>query len=114
MLLAQHGANVIKAQPRMAAEEWSCTVRRRYEGHSVFSVYGTLGKRSIAVDLKTPEGQAILWRLRCSADLFMEGFRPGTIERHSFGYDVVSACEPPIIIALSAGLVRPVRWRRAR
>ena len=46
-----------------------------------FRCIGTLGKRSIAVDLKTPEGKQILWRLLRGADVFMKGFRPGTIQR---------------------------------
>ena len=63
----------------------------RYEDHSAYSLYGTLGKRSIALDLKTPEGKEILWRLLRGADVFIEGFRPGTIQRYGFGYDAVSA-----------------------
>jgi len=70
---------------------------RTYEDHSAFSLYGTLGKRSLAVDLKTPEGKEILWRLVKGADVFIEGFRPGTIQRYGFGYDAVSAREPGII-----------------
>ena len=49
------------------------------------------------VDLKTPEGKEILWRLVKGADVFIEGFRPGTMQRYGFGYDAVSAKEPGII-----------------
>jgi len=97
MMLAQHGANVIKLETPHGGGDWSRILGRRYEDHSAFSVYGTLGKRSIAVDLKTPEGNEILWRLLRGADVFMEGFRPGTIQRYGFGYDAVSAREPQII-----------------
>ena len=97
MMLAQHGADVIKVETPHHGGDWSRILGRTYEDHSAFSLYGTLGKRSIAVDLKTPEGQEILWRLIRGADVFIEGFRPGTIQRYGFGYDAVSAREPGII-----------------
>jgi crotonobetainyl-CoA:carnitine CoA-transferase CaiB-like acyl-CoA transferase len=97
MMLAQHGADVIKVETPHNGGDWSRILGRTYEDHSAFSLYGTLGKRSLAVDLKTPEGTAILWRLIRGADVFIEGFRPGTIQRYGFGYDAVSAREPGII-----------------
>jgi crotonobetainyl-CoA:carnitine CoA-transferase CaiB-like acyl-CoA transferase len=97
MFLAQHGADVIKVETPHGGGDWSRILGRRYEDHSAYSLFGTLGKRSIALDLKMPEGKQILWRLLRGADVFIEGFRPGTIQRHGFGYDVVSAKEPQII-----------------
>ena len=96
-MLAQHGADVIKVETPHAGGDWSRILGRTYEDHSAFSVYGTLGKRSVAVDLKTPEGKEILWRLVKGADIFMEGFRPGTMKRYGFDYDAVSAREPGIL-----------------
>ncbi len=97
MMLAQHGADVIKVETPHAGGDWSRILGRTYEDHSAFSVYGTLGKRSVAVDLKTPEGKEILWRLVKGADIFMEGFRPGTMKRYGFDYEAVSAKEPGIL-----------------
>jgi crotonobetainyl-CoA:carnitine CoA-transferase CaiB-like acyl-CoA transferase len=97
MMLAQHGADVIKVETPHNGGDWSRILGRTYGDHSAFSLYGTLGKRSLAVDLKTPEGKEILWRLIKGADVFIEGFRPGTIQRYGFGYDAVSAREPGII-----------------
>ncbi|MBN8906401.1 MAG: CoA transferase, partial [Rhodospirillales bacterium] len=97
MMLAQHGADVIKVETPHAGGDWARILGRRYEHHSAFSLYGTLGKRSIALDLKTPEGQEVMWRLLKGADVFMEGLKPGTIQRYGFGYDAVSAREPGII-----------------
>jgi crotonobetainyl-CoA:carnitine CoA-transferase CaiB-like acyl-CoA transferase len=77
--------------------DWSRILGRTYQDHSAYSLYGTLGKRSLALDLKTPKGKGILWRLIRGADVFIEGFRPGTIQRLGFGYDAVSAQEPGII-----------------
>ena len=97
MMLAQHGADVIKVETPHAGGDWSRILGRTYEDHSAFSVYGTLGKRSVAVDLKTPEGKEILWRMVEGADVFMEGFRPGTMKRYGFDYDAVKAKAPGIL-----------------
>lgn len=97
MMLAQHGADVIKVETPHNGGDWSRILGRTYEDHSAFSLYGTLGKRSLALDLKTDEGREVLWRLIRGADVFIEGFKPGTIQRYGFGYDAVSAKEPGII-----------------
>ena len=97
MFLAQHGADVIKVETPHNGGDWSRILGRRYEDHSAYSLFGTMGKRSIALDLKTDEGRQILWRLLRGANVFIEGFRPGTIARYGFGYDVVSEREPQII-----------------
>jgi crotonobetainyl-CoA:carnitine CoA-transferase CaiB-like acyl-CoA transferase len=97
MMLAQHGADVIKVETPHGGGDWSRILGRTYEDHSAFSLYGTLGKRSVALDLKTPEGKEVLWRLVRGADVFIEGFKPGTIQRLGFGYDAVSAVVPGVI-----------------
>jgi crotonobetainyl-CoA:carnitine CoA-transferase CaiB-like acyl-CoA transferase len=97
MMLAQHGADVIKVETPHAGGDWSRILGRRYEHHSAFSLFGTMGKRSLALDLKTPEGKEVMWRLIRGADVFMEGLRPGTMQRYGFGYDAVSAKEPGIL-----------------
>src|SRR6201996_3953740 len=97
MMLAQHGADVIKVETPHHGGDWSRILGRTYQDHSAFSLYGTMGKRSVAVDLKKPEGKAILWRLIKGADVSIEGFRPGTIQRYGFGYEDVSAREPGVI-----------------
>lgn len=97
MMLAQHGADVIKLETPHAGGDWARILGRTYETHSAFSLYGTLGKRSVAVDLKTEEGRAILWRLLEGADVFIEGFRPGTIRNYGFDYASVSARVPGIV-----------------
>jgi crotonobetainyl-CoA:carnitine CoA-transferase CaiB-like acyl-CoA transferase len=103
MMLAQHGADVIKVETPHGGGDWSRILGRRYEDHSAFSIYGTLGKRSLALDLKTPEGRAILWRLLHGADVFIEGFRPGTIRRYGFDYAAVCQREPQIIYYAISG-----------
>jgi crotonobetainyl-CoA:carnitine CoA-transferase CaiB-like acyl-CoA transferase len=97
MMLAQHGADVIKVETPHHGGDWARIIGRTYEDHSAYSLYGTLGKRSLAVDLKTHEGKDILWRLVRDADVFIEGFRPGTIRKFGFGYEAVSAVNPGVI-----------------
>jgi crotonobetainyl-CoA:carnitine CoA-transferase CaiB-like acyl-CoA transferase len=102
MLLAQQGANVIKVEGR-GEGDWSRVLGKRYGDHSAFSVVGNLGKRSVALDLKSEAGRSVLWRLIQNADVFIEGFRPGVIGRLGFDYATVSQREPGIIYLSISG-----------
>ena len=102
MLLAQHGAEVIKVEG-LGDGDWARTLGTRYGSHSAFSIIGNLGKRSIAVDLKSDAGKAVVWRLLKGADVFLEGFRPGVIKRLGFDYAAVSAREPRILYVAISG-----------
>jgi crotonobetainyl-CoA:carnitine CoA-transferase CaiB-like acyl-CoA transferase len=102
MLLAQHGAQVIKVEG-VGDGDWARTLGTYYGNHSAFSIIGNLGKRSIAVDLKSEAGKAIVWRLLKGADVFLEGFRPGVIKRLGFDYDAVAAREPRILYVSISG-----------
>jgi crotonobetainyl-CoA:carnitine CoA-transferase CaiB-like acyl-CoA transferase len=102
MLLAQQGANVIKVEGR-GEGDWSRVLGQRYGDHSAFSVIGNLGKRSVALDLKSEAGRSVLWRMIQGADVFIEGFRPGVIGRLGFDYAAVSQREPGIIYLSISG-----------
>ncbi len=102
MLLAQHGAQVIKVEG-IGEGDWARTLGTRYGSHSAFSIIGNLGKRSIAVDLKSEAGKQILWGLLKGADVFLEGFRPGAIRRLGFDYDSVAAREPRLLYLSISG-----------
>jgi crotonobetainyl-CoA:carnitine CoA-transferase CaiB-like acyl-CoA transferase len=102
MLLAQHGANVIKVEPT-GDGDWARTLGQRYGGHSAYSIPANLGKRSIAVDLKSDAGKEVLWRLIGGADVLLEGFRPGVLERLGFGYEAVAKREPRILYLSVSG-----------
>ena len=62
MLLAQHGAEVIKVEG-IGEGDWARTLGTRYGSHTAFSIIGNLGKKSIAVDLKSAAGKDVVWRL---------------------------------------------------
>ena len=61
------------------------------------------GRRSIAVDLKSPEGVAVLLELVASADGLIEGFRPGVAERLGFGPDACAAVNPKLVFGRMTG-----------
>jgi len=102
MLLAQHGAQVIKVEG-IGEGDWARTLGTRYGSHSAFSIIGNLGKRSIAVDLKSEAGKQVLWRLLKGADVFLEWFRPGAIRRLGFDYDTIAAREPRLLYLSISG-----------
>ncbi len=87
MLLAQNGANVIKIEPKEG--DWSRTLGNQYGDHSAFSVAANLGKKSIVIDLKNKKSKLIVDKIISKADIFIEGFRPGVIERLGYGYNVL-------------------------
>ena len=102
MLLAQHGADVIKVE-LLDGGDWVRVSAPKPGGNTALSVMGNLGKQSIGVDLKSPVGCAVLWRLLEGADVFMEGFRPGVIRRLGFDYPTVSARFPGILYLSMSG-----------
>jgi crotonobetainyl-CoA:carnitine CoA-transferase CaiB-like acyl-CoA transferase len=102
MLLAQYGANVIKVEPP-GVGDWARNLGVVYGDQCAYSLPANFGKRGIALDLKHDDGRAILWRLINGADVFLQGFRPGVIDRLGFGYDAVAEREPRIIYLSVSG-----------
>lgn len=102
MLLAQHGADVIKVEPPQGGD-WSRGLGRVYGDQTAYSIPANLGKRSIALDLKAEAGRTVLWRLIAGADILVQGYRPGVIERLGFGYDAVRRAEPRILYVSVSG-----------
>ena len=102
MLLAQYGANVIKVEPP-GVGDWARNLGVMYGDQCAYSIPANLGKRAIALDLKQADGQSILWRLISGADVFLQGFRPGVIDRLGFGYKDVAEREPRIIYLSVSG-----------
>jgi crotonobetainyl-CoA:carnitine CoA-transferase CaiB-like acyl-CoA transferase len=110
MMFAQHGAEVIKVETPHNGGDWARILGKTYGDHSSFSFFATLGKKAVAIDLKTDEGKDILWKLIDGADIFMEGFRPGTIQRFGFGYDAVRAKNPGIMYYSISGFGQVGPW----
>lgn len=102
MMLAQQGADVIKVEPVIGGD-WARQLGIIYDDQTAYSITGNLGKRSLALDLKSEAGKDILRKLAETADVFMEGFRPGVAARLGFGYDAVATKNPRIIYLSVSG-----------
>jgi CoA:oxalate CoA-transferase len=113
MLLAQHGADVIKVEPLQG--DWARVLGTATSNHTEFSFLGSLGKRSLAIDLKSQEAPAIIDALVAEADIFLEGFRPGVIDRLGFGHERLMALNPGLIYASISGFGQtgPLRGKPA-
>jgi crotonobetainyl-CoA:carnitine CoA-transferase CaiB-like acyl-CoA transferase len=90
--LADHGADVIKIEPLTGD-----AARGSLESDSEFFIALNRGKRSIALDLKRPEGLAIALRLIGGADVVIESSRPGVAARLGIDYDTVSRAHPRLV-----------------
>jgi crotonobetainyl-CoA:carnitine CoA-transferase CaiB-like acyl-CoA transferase len=102
--LADMGADVIKIEPPKGAYErhWS-GAKTFVDDVSAFYLCANRNKRSLAVDLKHPEAKAVIDRALASADVVMENFRPGVMDRLGFGYERVRTLKPDIIYASATG-----------
>jgi crotonobetainyl-CoA:carnitine CoA-transferase CaiB-like acyl-CoA transferase len=102
MILADQGADVIKVEAPGVGDH-SRAVATRRGGFSASFLNNNRNKRSIALDLKHPDGLAVLKRLIAGADVAMQNFRPGVVERLGIGYDDARAVQPEIIYASITG-----------
>src|ERR1700692_1776592 len=101
MILSHLGAEVIKIE-KLGGEE-----TRKSEplvrGQSVyFSVYNR-GKKSLCLDMRTERGKEVFAALVPTADIVLQNFRPGVMEKMGFGYDRLSQLKPDIILVSVSG-----------
>ncbi|MEO4001838.1 CaiB/BaiF CoA-transferase family protein [Mesorhizobium sp. CAU 1732] len=103
--LADMGADVIKIEPLGGAFErkWSGG-KSSVGGVSAFLLSANRNKRSLAIDLKHPGSRPVMDRLIGGADVILENFRPGVLDRLGYGYEAVRAKKPDIIYASATGL----------
>ncbi|MCC6708636.1 MAG: CoA transferase [Gammaproteobacteria bacterium] len=102
MMLADQGAEVIKVENPDGGDYVRRAGNRRGDFSAAF-LNNNRNKRSLALDLKDPRGVALLLELICSADVFVQNFRPGVIERLGLGEDVVRAARADIVYVSIAG-----------
>lgn len=112
-ILSDYGAEIIKIEDRTGEP-----ARRNHpsiagEGAQFFSV--NRNKRSLTLDLKTKEGQSIFKRLVRDSDVLIDGFRPGTMEKLGFSYEILKELNPGLIYcSLTAfGNTGPLRFSPA-
>lgn len=88
MLLSDMGAEVIKVEQPGLGDYMRATPPTK-DGRSPVHATANRNKLSIGIDLKTPEGREVLSRLVRTADVFVEGFRPGAVKRLGFSFEEV-------------------------
>ena len=102
MILGDQGADVIKVEPIEGGDATRSSAQRR-GGFSTSFLNNNRNKRSIALDLKAAAGRHALLKLCEGADIFIQNFRPGVIERLGFGEDAVRAVAPKIVYVSISG-----------
>lgn len=101
-LLAQFGADVIKIEPPKEGDplrKW----RTLYDGTSLWWYTQSRNKKSVTLDLRSEEGQEIARKLASEADIVIENFRPGTLEKWGLGWDRLSSMNPNLIMVRISG-----------
>ena len=101
MVLADMGAEVIKVEKAPDGDD-----TRRLKGFGAgFFPYFNRNKKSLVLDLKSSQGKEVLRRLLKTADVMIENFAPGTIDRLGFGYDTVKELNPRLIYCSLKGFM---------
>jgi formyl-CoA transferase len=106
-MFGEFGASVIKIEPPAEGKnpggdplrQW----RLLHNGTSLWWYVQARNKKSVTANLRSPEGQEIVRRLARSADIVIENFRPGTLEKWGLGYDALSAVNPGLILLRLSG-----------
>jgi crotonobetainyl-CoA:carnitine CoA-transferase CaiB-like acyl-CoA transferase len=102
MILADQGAEVIKVENPNGGDHTRAVATRR-GGFSASFLNNNRNKRSVALNLKDPRGRELLLRLATGADVFVQNFRPGVIERMGLGEDVLRTVAPNIVYVSISG-----------
>lgn len=111
MLMADLGADVIKIEQPVTGDPARgngpflspLEAAQETNQYSTYFMSINRGKRSVGIDLSQTEGKEILLQLIDSADVIIENFRPGTVERLGLGYETIKARNPKIIMASISG-----------
>jgi len=102
-MLADHGAEVIKVEPPQGDETRLWGPPFDQEGISAYFAGINRNKRTIALDLSKPEGRDVLLKLLAEADVLIDNFKTGTMEKWGIGYDTLSKKFPRLIHARVSG-----------
>lgn len=101
-LCSDYGAEVVKVEPPGRGDPmrtWGVT----RDGRSLWWPTIARDKRSVTIDLRNPEGQALVRRLASECDVVIENFRPGTLERWGLGYEQLREANPGIVLVHVSG-----------
>jgi crotonobetainyl-CoA:carnitine CoA-transferase CaiB-like acyl-CoA transferase len=100
-LLADFGAEVIKVEPREGDRLRASG--KLYKGKSLNAATLLRNKKLISVDLRTPEGQALIRKVVTKCDAVVENFRPGGLEKWGLGYEDLKRVRPSIVMVRISG-----------
>jgi crotonobetainyl-CoA:carnitine CoA-transferase CaiB-like acyl-CoA transferase len=106
MLLADLGADVVKVEKIPGGDDARRMAPPTIAGESAAFLIMNRNKRGIALNLKTEAGRTVLSRLLQGADVLIENYRPGTMERMGFGYEALHASNPRLIYCSISGFGR--------
>jgi crotonobetainyl-CoA:carnitine CoA-transferase CaiB-like acyl-CoA transferase len=113
MVLADLGAEVIKVEPIGHGQEGDNTRKLLGSGAGFFPLFNR-NKKSLALDLKTPEGKEAVLRLIATADIVSENFKPGTMQKLGLDYESLKKLNPRLIyVSLKGFLPGPYEHRTA-
>jgi crotonobetainyl-CoA:carnitine CoA-transferase CaiB-like acyl-CoA transferase len=101
MMLAQAGASVTKIEPMDG--DWARTLGTGYDDHCAHSLVVNMGKKSIAIDLKSEDGLALAQEFAQKADIVLESFRPGVMKRFGLDYETVRKDNEKVIYLSVSG-----------
>ena len=101
-LFAEFGAEVIKIEQPGSGDPLR-TWRKLHQGTSLWWYLQSRNKKSIAINLKSTEGRAVVRRLAAKADVVIENFKPGTLEKLGLGWDVLSGLNPDLTLVRISG-----------
>ena len=102
MLMADLGADVIKIETPDGGDSSRRMTVLPGKGSTFFET-NNRGVKSVTLDLKKPEGRAILHKLAAKADIFGQNFRPGAAEKNGFGYDQLRKLNPKLVYVSISG-----------
>ncbi|HEX5849004.1 MAG TPA: CoA transferase [Rubrobacter sp.] len=102
-LLADFGAEVIKVEPPGKGDPMRVWGRHRKEGRTLWWPIIARNKKSITLNLREEQGQELARRLIASADVVVENFRPGTLERWGLGYEDLREINPGLVMVRVSG-----------
>lgn len=104
--LADLGADVWKVESPQGGDDTRTWTQPALGGESTYFMSANRSKRSLAVNLKHPEGQSIVRALAAKADVLIENFRLGAMERFGLGYDALAVDNPGLIYCSISGYGR--------
>lgn len=100
-MLADFGAEVIKVEP--SEGDPVRTMGKQHEGHSLYAASIFRNKKLISIDLRRPEGHALVRELAAKSDVVVENFKPGTLEGWGLGWEDLSRLNPLLIMVRISG-----------